>query len=74
MMSKKRVLCWDCKNKMKVPGSANIACAWRRGHTNHVWFFEAFDPNYPCPVFQCKGYKKGSKNDWTEEIPLPKKA
>jgi len=59
------VLCWHCKHKMRVPGSALIECAWRRGSTEHVWFFEGFDPNYPKPVLECEGYEFGE--GWQEE-------
>jgi|GEM_PF-6570316 len=60
------VLCWDCKFKMKVPDSAHIECAWQRGHRGHVWFYEGFDPNYPHPIFECKGFQKGS--GWMKEL------
>ena len=53
------ILCGRCKNKMKVPGSAHIECAWRRGGTTHVWFYEGFDPGYPRPVTECEGFEKG---------------
>ena len=54
------ILCGHCENKMKVPGSAHIECAWRRGSTTHVWFYEGFDPSYPSPVTECDGFKEGS--------------
>ena len=60
-----KILCWDCKNKMKVPGSAHIACAWKRGHKGHVWFYEGFDPAYPVCVTKCDGFKQGK--GWTKE-------
>lgn len=62
----KPVLCGTCQNKMMVPGSAHIECAWRRKSTAHVWFYEGFNPNYPVPVFECEGYKEGPPF-WTEE-------
>lgn len=60
-----KVLCWACKNRMRVPGSAHIACAWRREGNHHVNFFEGFDPNYPNPVFECEGFEEG---DLLEEV------
>ncbi len=60
-----RVLCPGCRHKMKVPGSAHIACVWRRGGSHHVWFYEGFDPNYPVPVFGCEGFWQG--DEWTRE-------
>ena len=62
-----KVLCYDCGNKMRVPGSAHIGCAWRRGHTKHVWFYEGFDPNFPVPVTVCDGYKQAGDTIWTKE-------
>ncbi len=62
-----KVLCRDCGNKMRVPGSAHIECAWRRGHLKHVWFYEGFDPNYPTPVVECGGYQQAGFDVWTEE-------
>ena len=59
----KKVLCCDCKHTMEVPGSAHIACAWRRGHRDKVWYYEGFDPNYPNPVFKCEGYEKEENNE-----------
>ncbi len=56
------ILCGHCSNKMKVPGSAHIECAWRRGNTEHVWFYEGFDPCFPHPVTECEGFKKGDGN------------
>ncbi len=60
------ILCWRCINKMRVPGSAHIECAWRRGNTKHVWFYEGFDPDYPNPVIKCDGFKEGG-NKFTKE-------
>ena len=61
-----KILCWDCKHKMKVPGSADIACAWKRGHRKHVWFYEGFNPEFPILITKCKGFEKG--NTWTKEL------
>jgi hypothetical protein len=61
-----KLICGDCKFKMKVPGSAHIECAWRRGHRGHVWFYEGFDPGYPNPIFECDGFQKGK--GWMEEL------
>lgn len=60
------ILCWHCINKMYVPGSAHIACAWRRNSRKHVWFYEGFDPNYPKPVTECDGFKEGG-SEYTKE-------
>lgn len=67
-MTNKKVLCWDCKNKMKVPGSCHIACCYRRKSKSHVWFYEGFDPNYPKPVVECKGFEKGLEDEWMKEV------
>ncbi len=54
----KEVLCWSCIHPLSVPGSAHIACAWKRGGRHKVWFYEGFNPNYPVLIYECEGYEK----------------